>query len=73
ISTSISIAERIRSIDPSIRIVFGGYGVSFESARFLQLSDAIDALVVGEGELTLDELLRTWESNGDLRQVPGIV
>lgn len=73
LSTAISIAERIKALAPEIKVVFGGYGVSFESSKFLEITTAIDVIVVGEGEITLAELLDAWDAGTDLRSVPGLV
>ncbi len=61
----------IRDMDQGIRIVLGGPHPTLMPEQVLQHVRP-DAIVIGEGEDTMLELLRTWEKGGDLRQVNGI-
>lgn len=51
--------------------VIGGHGPSPEPAYFLRKTKA-DAVIIGEGELTVVELLKTLESKKSLSTVKGI-
>ena len=61
----------IRAIDNSIKIVLGGPHptLMYRQVLYHLLPDAV---VIGEGEETMLELIRTWENKGDLSRVKGI-
>jgi anaerobic magnesium-protoporphyrin IX monomethyl ester cyclase len=61
----------IRDIDRGIRIVLGGPHPTLMPEQVLSHFRP-DAIVLGEGERTMLELLRAWGENRDLRQVKGI-
>lgn len=61
----------IRSIDKNIKIVLGGSHTSLMTEQVL-VNFKPDAIVIGEGEETMLDLVRTWENNGDLNSVNGI-
>ena len=59
---SLAIAERVKREDPSRLIVFGGYQCSREQSALPFARDPrIDAVVLGEGEATLVEVLNGLE------------
>jgi radical SAM superfamily enzyme YgiQ (UPF0313 family) len=62
-------AEEIRKARPAVKNVFGGVHVSGVGAQLMERFPAIDYLVLGEGELTLLELV-TSESP---RRIDGLV
>jgi anaerobic magnesium-protoporphyrin IX monomethyl ester cyclase len=61
-----------KAFDPHIFTVIGGPHVTFAQEETLLRSPWIDAVVLGEGEKTLVELVRTMEGDKDIHQVPGI-
>lgn len=61
----------IRSIDASIRIVLGGPHPSLMTEQVL-LHLHPDAVVIGEGEVTMLELVKAWGESGDISAVHGI-
>lgn len=61
----------IRSIDGSIKIVLGGAHPTLMPGQVLA-NLRPDVIVIGEGEETMLDLVRTWESNGNLGDVKGI-
>ena len=63
-------AVRSRPESSSTRIVLGGPEVTAHVERFLEAG--ADVIVIGEGEETMHEVVRTFESGGDLRAVEGI-
>jgi radical SAM superfamily enzyme YgiQ (UPF0313 family) len=67
----VRLAELARSVFPEIRTVFGGAHVSALRERVLRDFPVVDFVVVGEGELTLAELIEAG-SNG-AASVPGLV
>jgi radical SAM superfamily enzyme YgiQ (UPF0313 family) len=63
------IAEAVRKARPAVKNVFGGVHVSGVGARLMERFPEIDYLVLGEGEITLLELV-TGESP---RRIDGLV
>jgi len=61
-----------KAFDPHIFTVIGGPHVTFAPEETLLHSPWIDAIVIGEGERTLVELVRAVEEHKDIHQVPGI-
>lgn len=57
---------------PEVMIVLGGPEVSFETEDFMKENDAIDIVVIGEGEEIFRDLLLTLKNDGDYSQVEGI-
>jgi anaerobic magnesium-protoporphyrin IX monomethyl ester cyclase len=67
-----AIAKIIKKHHPESKVVLGGHTVAslYESA--LQSNPSIDAVVIGEGEYTFLDLVRSYEGNGKLEDVDGI-
>jgi anaerobic magnesium-protoporphyrin IX monomethyl ester cyclase len=61
-----------KAFDPHIFTVIGGPHVTFAPEETLLQSPWIDAIVIGEGEKTLVELVRAVAEGKDIRHVPGI-
>lgn len=61
-----------KSVDPRIFTVLGGPHISMAGAQTLQDVFSADALVIGEGETTLIEMLRALEAKDSLLAVPGL-
>ena len=61
----------IKQLKPQAKIIIGGGLASSIPTFILQKTDA-DIVVIGEGEITAKETVRTLESNGDLADVKGI-
>jgi len=61
-----------KAFDPHIFTVIGGPHVTFALEETLLQSPWIDAIVIGEGERTLVELVRAVEEDKDIHQVSGI-
>ena len=61
-----------KAFDPHIFTVIGGPHVTFALEETLLQSPWIDAIVIGEGERTLVELVRAVEEDKDIHQLPGI-
>jgi radical SAM superfamily enzyme YgiQ (UPF0313 family) len=61
-----------KAFDPHIFTVIGGPHVTFAPEETLLQSPWIDAVVIGEGERTLVELVRAVEEDKDIHHVPGI-
>ncbi|MBU2455878.1 MAG: B12-binding domain-containing radical SAM protein, partial [Proteobacteria bacterium] len=67
----IRIADYAKKMVPKTKIVFGGVHVSALKEKILESYPIIDYVVVGEGEHTLHQLLRTNET--DLEKIKNIV
>jgi anaerobic magnesium-protoporphyrin IX monomethyl ester cyclase len=73
IDMSRQIADRLHRCLPNIRIIIGGIHVSTLPEETLQQFPAFDVGVVGEGDLTIVELLRCLDSGGDIKKVQGLI
>ncbi|MBI9013595.1 MAG: DUF4080 domain-containing protein [Clostridiales bacterium] len=70
---TLKIAEDIKTIDPSIVIIFGGPEVSYQSNDILMEYAFIDYIIFGEGELTYKELCEyLFLKQGSLENIKGI-
>lgn len=63
-------AEIVKQIDPGVFVFVGGHHPSMRPQDFCLPS--IDAVVIGEGEITTKELIETLSAGGDLRKVCGL-
>jgi radical SAM superfamily enzyme YgiQ (UPF0313 family)/ectoine hydroxylase-related dioxygenase (phytanoyl-CoA dioxygenase family) len=75
-SAFVGIAERLRKIQPNVRILFGGPAartVMFKMPRFVGREQVVDAMVAGEGEWAISSLLRQrdWDLP-TLTAIPGV-
>ena len=70
--TALKIAALVRRERPAARVVVGGYDPSLATDVYSDPALPIDFIVRGEGEATLDELLRTLEGNGDVGSILGL-
>jgi radical SAM superfamily enzyme YgiQ (UPF0313 family) len=68
----VQIAQRLKRARPGIRIVAGGHDVTFVAEQTLERFPWIDAVVRGEGELSLPELVSAWTVRGDGEGIEGI-
>src|SRR5690349_1261276 len=69
--TAMALARLIHGLRPRARIVAGGYDPSLAPRAYESCED-IDFLIRGEGERTLNELLRALETHGGLDDIPGL-
>ncbi len=69
---SVAIAQLIRERAPEIRLVFGGPGTTGVDEALLERFDWIDAIVRGEGEVSVPALLGRWESSEEAAGVAGV-
>jgi anaerobic magnesium-protoporphyrin IX monomethyl ester cyclase len=70
---SIKVIELAKRINPGIRTILGGVHASMMYQEMFSLTDSLDFIVRGEGELTIPELLNAVAHEGDLGTVQGIV
>jgi radical SAM superfamily enzyme YgiQ (UPF0313 family) len=67
---ALKIAQRIKEIRKDIFIVIGGHHASLNPSDFFHPS--VDAVVLGEGEVTACELAAALEDGRDIGPVPGL-
>ena len=70
--TAIKTIRAIHKALPRVRVVYGGVYPSYADKVVMAECEEIDAIVRGEGELTVVSLMRTWEETDDLRYVDGV-
>ncbi len=70
---AIEILELAKSIDPEIKTILGGVHPSFMYEEMFAMTESLDYIVRGEGEVTIAELLKALAQEGDLSKVNGIV
>lgn len=66
------IASLIREAVPEVKIVAGGPHPSAVREGVLKKCRSMDAVVYGEGEVTISELVKTFDEGEDLEMVKGI-
>jgi len=69
---SVAIATRLRELAPHLRLVIGGHNATFVAAQTLQRHPAFDAVVCGEGERSLPELVAAYARGEDGAGLPGV-
>lgn len=76
VTLSYKVAARMlkvcKDFDPRIMTVIGGPHVTFVPELTLRRAPWIDAVVIGEADLTVRDLVRVTDGGGDLDQVAGI-
>lgn len=69
-------ARILKGINPSMKIVLGGVHASSEPVSVLKTIPEIDFIVIGEGEMTMNELCRAIShgrtDGGNLKKIDGI-
>ncbi len=65
------LGTRLRGLLPNVMMVAGNSGASTMPELYLRRC-MLDAVVLGEGEITSAELVRTFSSGADWRKVPGL-
>lgn len=69
---AIKVIELAKNIDRNIKTILGGVHPTFMYEELFSLTTALDYIVLGEGELTLPELLAVSSEGGDISGVNGI-
>jgi anaerobic magnesium-protoporphyrin IX monomethyl ester cyclase len=67
-----NVARFVKKLNGAIKVVFGGHHCSAMAGQIVRHLP-VDAVVVGEGEETFEELIRAWETNGDIHTIKGLV
>ena len=71
-TTAQRIVRLVNSLRPDAHVVVGGYDPSLAPEHYEEPSLGVDAIVRGEGDLTMRDLLRAWESGQDPGSVAGL-
>jgi len=66
------VAEMIKDLNPSIKIVMGGPEVSYDAIQLLEKHPYVDVIMRGEGEKTAFEFFKSINKNESLDLVKGI-
>ena len=69
---AIKVMELAKKIDPDITTVCGGVHASFMYEEMFSLTDAMDYVVIGEGEETIKELAGSLEAGQEPENVAGL-
>jgi len=62
----------IRSLQPDVRVVVGGYDPSLAPDAWIQPDVGVDVIVRGEGDVTFRELVRAFEQRQPLSAIGGL-
>ena len=63
----------IKKVLPDVKIWAGGPEVSYHGEAFLNEEQAVDLVMMGEGEITFAHFLKALLEGEDLKQVPGLM
>lgn len=69
---SLTLAKIVKKIDPNTKVVFGGRHVNIYPEETINFKE-VDALVLGEGELTFPKLIKHEFNTEKLKQVKGLI
>lgn len=72
INETIAVIRMLKTVLPNIKIVLGGPEVSYDVHDWLRKHEEIDYIIMGEGEVSLKEMLRHFNGEIELEKVPGI-
>jgi len=72
IKVSAEIAEGVKKIDPSIKIIVGGAHPTVLPKATLEEFPSFDVCVIGDGEETLEKLVKSWNAHNSIENIPGI-
>jgi len=70
--TALRVIALVRSLQPKVRIVVGGYDPSLAPEAYKESDLGVDYIVRGEGELTFRDLLRAIEAGNGFGDIPGL-
>lgn len=73
IHSAVQVAETIKAIDPKITTVIGGPHLTAVPEKTIERFSCLDIGVIGEGEETIVELIRSLEEDTGLSSLPGII
>lgn len=66
--------KAIRKIAPDVRIITGGGMITADAETAMRaFGDTVDVGIIGEGEITLPDLISALANGGDLASIPGLI
>ena len=68
---TLELVSCLRLINPELKIVLGGPEISFEDDGFFA-RHPVDALICGEGEIPLRQLLQAWQQGREPQPIGGL-
>lgn len=72
INETIAVIRMLKTVLPNVKIVLGGPEVSFDVHEWIRKHEEIDFIIMGEGEVSFKEMLRHFNGEIPLENVPGI-
>jgi len=72
IEETIELITLIKKVKPNVTIIVGGPEVSYDLPYWFKRLRELDYLVYGEGEIALNQLLKSIEVGGDPAEIAGI-
>jgi radical SAM superfamily enzyme YgiQ (UPF0313 family) len=73
IQSAARIADMVKQRNSRKHVIIGGPHVTAVPASTMERFNSFDTGVIGEGELTIVELLRTLQAGGSLDSIPGVI
>ncbi|MCD5409700.1 MAG: B12-binding domain-containing radical SAM protein [Methanocellales archaeon] len=70
---SIEVINIAKGVDAHVKTMTGGPHATLVPEELLLKNQSLDVIVCGEGEVTVSELIKAWESNRDIKTIKGIV
>ena len=62
----------LKTVLPNVKIVLGGPEVSYDVHDWLRRIEEVDYIIMGEGEVSFKQMLRHFNGEIPLEEVPGI-
>lgn len=72
IEASLELAKLIKKVQPNVIIILGGPEVTYLPKDILNAYSAVDYIILGEGEQTLDTLLTALNNRHTVQNIPGL-
>ncbi|GGI14673.1 B12-binding domain-containing radical SAM protein [Gottfriedia solisilvae] len=72
IEQTIEVIQMYKKIDPNVTIFIGGPEVSYDVQYWLDRVKEVDVVVVGEGEITVKNLIKAIDNGEDFSKISGI-
>ncbi|MGE7665582.1 B12-binding domain-containing radical SAM protein [Ureibacillus composti] len=72
IEETIKVIKILKTVSPNTKIILGGPEVSYDVHDWLRRIEEVDFIVMGEGETSFKELLKYFNGEIALDEVPGI-
>ncbi len=69
----LAVAEELKRINPSLKIVIGGSHISSTKEEVFNFSENVDFLIYGEGENSLYNLVNALEKNLSVGDIDGLI